>query len=85
MLLANMTLYAPDGLPIVMMEKFEGLTSAVDCEGDDGQMSLTFRSREAYDRAIDSWKYINEDTDLQFLLVANHDGCGPDEERQAYR
>ncbi|KAK2765672.1 hypothetical protein FQN54_008528 [Arachnomyces sp. PD_36] len=83
--LANMTLYAADGLPIVMMEKFEGLTSAVDCEGDDGQMSLTFRSQEAYDRAIESWMYINEETDLQFLMVTNHDGCGPEEERQVYR
>lgn len=85
MLLANMTLYAADGFPIVMMEKFEGLTSSVDCEGDDGQMSLTFRSREAYDRAIDSWAYINEDTDRQFLMITNHASCSPEEERQVYR
>jgi hypothetical protein len=85
MYLANMTLYAADGLPIVMMEKFERLTSAVDCEGDDGRLSLTFRSREAYDKAIESWAYINEDTDRQFLMIMNHAGCGPDDERQAYR
>jgi hypothetical protein len=80
-----MTLYAADGLPIVMMEKFERLTSSVDCEGDDGKMSLTFGSQEAYNRAIDSWAYINENTDLQFLMITNHAGCGPDEQRQVYR
>ncbi|KAL9595556.1 MAG: hypothetical protein Q9219_006376 [cf. Caloplaca sp. 3 TL-2023] len=85
LLFANMTLYAPDGLPIVMMERFEGLTAGVDCKGDDGAMSLTFKSRDAYDYAMDVWQYINEDDDKQFLLIANHDGCGPDDERQPYK
>lgn len=85
MLFANMTLYAVDGLPIVLMERFEGLTSAVDCEGDDGSMSLTFKSKEAYDYALKIWGYINEDDDKRFLLIANHDGCGPADERQPYK
>ncbi|KAL8957357.1 MAG: hypothetical protein Q9183_006083, partial [Haloplaca sp. 2 TL-2023] len=85
LLLANMTLYAPDGLPIILMERFEGLTKAVDCKGDDGAMSLTFKSREAYAYALKTWQYINEDDDKQFLLIANHDGCGPDDERQPYK
>lgn len=85
LLLANMTLYAPDGLPIILMERFEGLTSAVDCKGDDGRMSLTFKSRQAYDYALKTWQIINEDDDKQFLLIANHDGCGPDDERQPYK
>ncbi|KAL8728281.1 MAG: hypothetical protein Q9166_005522 [cf. Caloplaca sp. 2 TL-2023] len=85
LLLANMTLYAPDGLQIVMMERFEPLTSAVDCKGDDGEMSLTFKSQEACDYAINTWSFINQDEDEQFLLIANHDGCGPDDERQPYR
>jgi hypothetical protein len=80
-----MTLYAMEGLPIVMMERFEGLTTAVDCKGDDGQMSLTFRSKTAYEKAIASWAYINEDTEKQFLMITNHDGCGPRYERQAYK
>ncbi|KAL8680964.1 MAG: hypothetical protein Q9186_002864 [Xanthomendoza sp. 1 TL-2023] len=82
---ANMTLYAPSGLPIVLMERFEGLTSAVDCKGDDGEMSLTFSSKGAYEYALKIWGYINEDDDKQFLLVANHDGCGPSDERQPYK
>ena len=80
-----MTLYAPDGLQIVMMERFEPLTSAVDCKGDDGEMSLTFNSQEVLDYAVNTWSFINQAKDESFLLIANHDGCGPDEERQAYR
>ncbi|KAL8925993.1 MAG: hypothetical protein Q9172_001996 [Xanthocarpia lactea] len=85
LLFANMTLYAPSGLPIVLMERFEGLTSAVDCKGDDGTMSLTFTSKEAYKYALEIWGYINEDDEEQFLLIANHDGCGPADERQPYK
>jgi hypothetical protein len=83
-LLANMTLYAPEGKLLVSMESFEGLTSAVDCNGDDGQLSLTFNNKDAFDYAIDKWNYINEDANEKFILIANHDGCGPDGERQAY-
>lgn len=83
-LLANMTLYAPDGQQIVMMESFEGLTSAVDCEGDDGSMSLTFTSQDAFDAAVEKWGIINEREEDTFVLIANHDGCGPEDQRQAY-
>ncbi|KAG0136431.1 hypothetical protein HOY82DRAFT_498283 [Tuber indicum] len=83
-MLANMTLYAPSGQQIVMMESFEGLTSSVDCKGDDGEMALTFKSQEAFDYAHKQWSFINEKSENAFLLIANHDGCGPDEERQAY-
>ncbi|KMU87975.1 hypothetical protein CIHG_05742 [Coccidioides immitis H538.4] len=83
--LANMTLHASDNLPIVMMETFEDLTSAVDCKGDDGEMSLTFKSKAAYEFAITSWDYINAKTDAEFLMIANHASCGPEGQRQAYR
>lgn len=69
-----MTLYAPDGLPIILMERFEGLTSVVDCKGDDGAMSLTFKSGDAYTYALKTWQYINDDDDKQFLLIANMQG-----------
>ena len=85
LLFANMTLYAPSGLPIILMERFEGLTSAVDCKGDDGTMSLTFTSKAAYDYALKIWSRINEKDADQFLLIANHDGCGPVNERQPYK
>ena len=85
LLFANMTLYAPDGLPIILMERFEGLTSAVDCKGDDGSMSLTFYSKSAYEYALKIWGYINEDDDKQFLLIANSAGCAPENQRQPYK
>lgn len=80
-----MTLHAPDGLEIVLMEKFEGLTKKVDCNGDDGSLSLTFKSKDAFDQAVKKWNFINQGTDRNFILIANHDGCGPDAERQAYQ
>lgn len=79
-----MNLHAPNGLNIVMMEKFEGLTKSVDCKGDDGTMSLTFKSKAAFKYALNTWNYVNEATEKKFLLIANHDGCGPDDERQPY-
>lgn len=84
LLLANMTLYAPDGLLMIMMERFEGLTSSVDCKGDDGTMSLTFNSLNAFNHALQSWSYINDNDNGEFLLIANHEGCGPDDQRQPY-
>ncbi len=85
LLLANITLCAPDGLPIILMERFEGLTSAVDCKGDDGAMSLTFKLGDVYTYALKTWQYINEDDDKQFLLIANHDGCGLNDQEQPYK
>ncbi|KAF8250476.1 hypothetical protein K440DRAFT_164112 [Wilcoxina mikolae CBS 423.85] len=86
LLLANMTLIAPSGLPIVMMERLEGLTAAVDCSAEgDGELGVTWKDDEAYKRALKSWDWINEDKELQFLMIMNHDGCGPDNERNAYR
>ena len=69
---------------MVMMERFEGLTSSVDCKGDDGLMSLTFASADAFNYALQQWQYINENDNGRFLLIANHDGCGPDDRRQPY-
>ncbi|WEW60999.1 hypothetical protein PRK78_006488 [Emydomyces testavorans] len=83
--LANMTLYAPENLPIVMMEAFEGLTSAVDCMGDDGEMSLTFKSKMAYEHALRMWSYINAKEETEFVMIANHDSCGPKGQRQGYK
>ena len=79
-----MNLTAPDGLSIVLMEKFDHLTKAVDCNGADGLLSLTFVNRQTYDYAISRWSYINEDNYARFLLITNHEGCGPADERQPY-
>ena len=69
---------------MVLLESFEHLTSAIDCNGDDGTMSLTFKSLSAYQYAVKAWEYINHKAEAKFLVIANHNGCGPDEERQPY-
>ena len=84
LLLANMTLHAPNGMDIVLMERFESPTKSVDCNGDDGSMSLTFKSEAAFTHALKTWSFVNDLEGKQFLLIANHDGCGRDDERQPY-
>lgn len=84
LLVANMTLHAPNGMDIVLMERFEPLTKSVDCNGDDGSMSLTFKSEAAFSHALKTWSFINDAEENQFLLIANHDGCGRIDERQPY-
>ena len=84
MIVAELDLKAPSGLPIVAMETFDKLAPKVDCNADDGKLSLTFKDKNAYDYALGKWSYINENKEDQFLLIANHPGCGPDDERQPY-
>ena len=79
-----MTLHAPDGKPIIMMETFETLTKAIDCNGSDGVLSLTFKNQKAMMYALTKWAYINQKEDEEFILIANHEGCGPSEERIPY-
>lgn len=80
-----MTLHAPEGLEIVLMEKFEGLTKNLDCNEDERSLALTFKSKDAFDQALKKWNFINQREDKNFILIANHDGCGPDDERQPYQ
>lgn len=81
---ANITLTAPPGLPIVLLERFESLTKYVDCNGDDGHMSLTFKSEDAFHRSLKAWDFVNQGQSHRFMVIANHDGCGRDSQRQPY-
>lgn len=82
--IANVTLTAPPGLPIVLLERFESLTKYVDCNGDDGDMSLTFKSEDAFQRSLQAWDFVNQGEAHRFMVIANHDGCGWDSQRQPY-
>lgn len=82
--IANITLTAPPGLPIVLLERFESLTKYVDCNGDDGHMSLTFKSEDAFQRSLKAWDFVNQGDHHRFMVIANHDGCGRDSQRQSY-
>ncbi|KAL9134514.1 MAG: hypothetical protein Q9175_004305 [Cornicularia normoerica] len=84
LLLANMTLYAPDELPIVLFERFEELNISVKCQDDKGTLSLTFGSTDSWDYANRQWGYVNEADDGKFVFITNKDGCGPDDQRQPY-
>lgn len=83
-LVANITLQESPGLPIVLLERFEHLTADVDCRGRSGHMSLRFTSEDTFQQALKAWRYINDHVDHQFLLIANHNGCAPDDDRQPY-
>ena len=79
-----MILHAPDGLPIVSLERFEELNVSVDCQGDEGTLALTFGTKEAFDYAKEQWDYVNKADDGNFLLLANNNGCGSENQRQGY-
>ena len=83
-LLANMTIFAPEGLPIVSLERFEPLNVAVDCRDDEETLALTFGSTDAFNYAKTQWNYVNQADESRLLLIANHDGCGADGQRQGY-
>jgi hypothetical protein len=86
MLLADMMLKAPKGLSIVMMERLGPLTTGVDCSMEgDGALSVTWKDEQVYQEALKSWSRINENKNSNFLIITNHAGCGPDNQRQAYK
>lgn len=81
----NWTLIAPPGLPIVLLERFAPHTESVSCNGVKGHISLTFRSKNAFRRAWETWSFINhESAGHRLLVIANHAGCGPDDGRHPY-
>ena len=79
-----MTLHASDGLPLVLLERFEQVTIAIDCKDDEGTLDLVFGKKDAFDYAKEQWGYVNDADEGRFLLIANNDGCGTDEQRQPY-
>lgn len=79
-----MTLNAPKGQRMVLMEHFDELTSDRICNEDTGHLILTFKSKAAYKHALESWSHVKGDSNEQFIMMTNHDGCGPQYERQPY-
>ena len=85
-MMANMTLFAPNGHPIVLMERFEGLTTAVDCSiVGDGFIGLMLRDQKGYDHAREAWDRINHGDDDEFILITDHEECSPGDGRKAYQ
>lgn len=81
---ANLTLHAPENSRILLMEKFEGLTSAVDCSTiGDHKLSITLIDEDVFSY-IQIWSWINEREDNQFVMITNHEGCGPAAQRAVF-
>ncbi|KAK6511842.1 hypothetical protein TWF481_000748 [Arthrobotrys musiformis] len=85
MYLANVTLHAPDpDHPLIMMEKFDGLTTSLECTSRT-QMKVKFKSKPAMDHAVAAWKWVNSEGDDYFYLIANHPTCCPSSQRAPYK
>jgi hypothetical protein len=76
-----MTMYAADGELIISMDRFAGMLEHVVC---DENMVLDFKTNESFQYALQAWNWTNEDTKNNFIMVANYDGCGPDQQRWPY-
>lgn len=83
---ANVTLHAADGLPIVLLERLDHLIEYVDCDRENRQIALAFKSRDAFGRAINAWEFVNnqDEEEHRFLLITNHDRCSTADDRQPH-
>ncbi|KAK2765012.1 hypothetical protein FQN54_008711 [Arachnomyces sp. PD_36] len=78
---ANMTVFSVGNERIVSMERFKPMLKSVEC----GEKTvLEFESKEDFEYATRAWGWVNEDETHNFILVADHPGCGPDDERQPF-
>lgn len=76
-----MTVFSIGNERIVSMERFKPMLKSVQC----GEKTiLEFNTREDFEYAIRAWDWVNEDETHSFVLVADHPGCGPDDERQPF-
>ena len=80
----NITLHAPGGLPFVLLERLDPLIEHVDCSGGDGRMAVAFKSGDALQRALAAWGFVNHHEEHTFLLITNHDGCSPNDQRELH-
>ena len=84
MVAASVVFNAPSNLPIVSVEHFESFLRRIDCEKSTGQVSFTFKYKKAFEEALKAWTFVNNGVENEFLLLANHDGCGSDQDRHPY-
>jgi hypothetical protein len=64
------------------MDRFTGMLNAVDCHAES--MMLQFNSNDSFNSARHSWNWVSDAVNNTFVLIANYDGCGPDQERQPF-
>jgi hypothetical protein len=76
----NLTGIAQEGERYLSQERFGDSVSAVDCTDD--AIKFTFRDQEAFEKAEESWNWVNEG-DRTVTIVLNANTCG-NEERKPY-
>jgi hypothetical protein len=74
----NLTGIAQEGERYLSQERFGDSVSAVDCTDD--AIKFTFRDQEAFDKAQESWNWVNEG-DRTITFVLNAGTCGNDERK----
>ncbi|CAG8977732.1 hypothetical protein HYALB_00012167 [Hymenoscyphus albidus] len=79
---ANLTVFFNEEYEFVIgMEKFDGMLNSVDCSEN---MMLEFKDNATFTYAKQAWNWVSDDVNNTFVMVANYDGCGDDQERQPY-
>ncbi|KAG0131088.1 hypothetical protein HOY82DRAFT_647637 [Tuber indicum] len=72
---ANMTVNAPKGKKLLLMEKFNDFTKEVDCTtAGDGKLSVTLKERKTYDYVYRIWGWLNKNDRNEFIMITNRKG-----------
>jgi hypothetical protein len=50
----------------------------------DKDIVLVFKSKESFEYATKAWGWVNDEETHKFILIANHGGCAPEDQRQGY-
>ncbi|KAK6541886.1 hypothetical protein TWF694_007663 [Orbilia ellipsospora] len=69
--------------PLLSLEDLDDLTKSITCK--EPHIELAFHTKNAMNRAIKAWDWINENESDYFFLIANHEGCGPEGMRHPYK
>ncbi|EPS36922.1 hypothetical protein H072_9465 [Dactylellina haptotyla CBS 200.50] len=71
--------------PFILLEDLEHHLDDAHCAGED--LYLKFNNKQGMDTAVRSWDWVNQKNPDFFYLITHHHhkGCGPDEERTAYK
>ncbi|KAG0638745.1 hypothetical protein HOY80DRAFT_1046947 [Tuber brumale] len=82
---ANMTVNAPKGKKLLLMEKFNDFTKEMDyTTAGDGKLSVTLKERRTYNYVYWIWGWLNMSDRNEFIMITNHKGCGPENERTCH-
>ncbi|KAG9231163.1 hypothetical protein BJ875DRAFT_470349 [Amylocarpus encephaloides] len=86
--LANATLRANwNGAPnmkVINMEDFGDALEGVDCTAPYMYLDFKIKDTDLFNSVMKEWGWVNDKTENQIVLFANHKSCGPDATREPY-